>query len=124
MPLLNYLKVNMLTVHFGDCEPCSILPGINQVSDIHFERLQKHPSFNNLIKEGKIVLLKETKVKDGKQEVNEMLSYIPKIYDTKLLRKIIKEDGRELVVSAAKDQLDSIITVKSKDEEQGNEHFK
>ena len=124
MPLINYTKVNALTVHFGDCEPCCFLPGINQVSDAHFERLMVHPSFKNLVDQGKAIILRESKHKQRKQEVNERISYIPKIFDTKLLRKIIKEDGRQAVIDAAKEQLESIVLTKSKDENVENDHFK
>jgi hypothetical protein len=118
------MKVNMLTVHFGDCEPCQFLPGINQVTDTQLKNLLQHPLVKNLIKDGKLVVLNESKNKEGRQDLNEMLSYIPKIFDKKLLKKIIKEEDRVPVLEAAKNQLETISVPKAKEAEPENEHFK
>jgi hypothetical protein len=61
--------------------------------------------------------------KDGKRSIDEMLEYIPKIIDTKLLKKIIQSDGREKVIVAAKSQLDNIKNPPKAKEQAEIEHF-
>lgn len=124
MALLNYSRVNVLTIHFAGCEPCILMPGINEVSAEILKLLLVHPSVNALIREGKLVVIEDQKTSDGKRSVNDMLAYIPKIFDTKLLKKIIKDDGRDQVVQAAKDQLDTIVNPKKPEQgKEENEHF-
>jgi hypothetical protein len=59
--------------------------------------------------------------KDGKRSVEDMLTYIPKIMDVKLLKKIIDTDGRDKVIFAARDQLEAIKNPSKKADE--SEHF-
>ena len=51
--------------------------------------------------------------------------YIPKIFDVKLLKKIIESEDRDIVIKAAKQQLDDIKTpTKVKAEKENADHFK
>jgi hypothetical protein len=123
MALLNFVSKKILTVGLTGTDSVVFMPGINEVDEAKLDVMKKHPGFNQLVKDGKMVILEAQKLeKDGKRTVDDMLEYIPKIFDTKLLKKIIKEDGRNPVTTAAKTQLDSILTP-SKEEKKTDEHF-
>jgi hypothetical protein len=119
MPLLKYTGMNMFTVNCVGCDPVRLMPGINEVSDNALECMRKHPFFNARVKDETIAIMHENKPgPDGKRTIADMLQYIPKIFDVKLLKKIISEDGRDAVVNAAKDQLSVIKTpTKAKEDE-------
>lgn len=124
MALINYLGTNIITVALEKLNKVTLMPGINEVDNAEFEKMVQNPSFNERIKNGKIIVLD-----DGKSQVNrtaaDMINLIPKIYDVKLLQKIIKTDGRDDVVKAAKQQMD-LLKVKPDDkkvEKFDVEHF-
>jgi hypothetical protein len=124
MALVNYLGTNIITVALEKLNKVTLMPGINEVDNAEFEKMVQNPSFNERIKNGKIIVLD-----DGKSQVNrtaaDMINLIPKIYDVKLLQKIIKTDGRDDVVKAAKQQMD-LLKVKPDDkkvEKSDVEHF-
>ena len=124
MALVNYLGTNIITVALEKLNKVTLMPGINEVDNAEFEKMLQNPSFNERIKNGKIIVLD-----DGKSQVNrtaaDMINLIPKIYDVKLLQKIIKTDGRDDVVKAAKQQMD-LLKVKPDDkkvEKSDVEHF-
>ena len=123
MTLFNYLRINALTVHFGNREPCVFMPGINEIDDEVTKLLLNHPMVKALIRDGKLVQMTESKAPNGQRTEADMLAYIPKIFDTKLLKKIIKDDGRNTVVDAAKKQLETIVNPKGSDQKEENEHF-
>ena len=68
-------------------------------------------------------ILKQNIESDGKQQIDEMLKNIPNIFDVKLLKKIIKEDGRDKVIKAAQEQYDLIKNPSKNKEVKENEHF-
>jgi hypothetical protein len=125
MALLNNLCQQIITVGLRGRDSLTLMPGINEVPDDAVESLKGHPSVASRIRDGKIVMIESVRqTADGKKTVEDMLAYIPKIYDTKLLKRIIKEDGRQPVVDAAKAQLDMIVSPKKNEGTEQNEHFK
>ena len=124
MALINYLGTNIVTVALDKLAKVTIMPGINEIENSEYEQMIKNPSFKERISNGKIIVLD-----DGKTQVNrsiaDMLNLIPKIYDVKLLQKIIKTDGRDEVIKSAKQQMD-LLKVKPDDkkvEKSDVEHF-
>lgn len=125
MALLNYKGLNIFTVGLVGCENAVLMPGINEIEDNVMVKLKQHPNFNARVKNGLIQLIEDVKVdKEGKKSEGDLLAMIPRIFDGKLLRKIIKEDGRASVMEAAKNQLDIILGKKEEPKEQSGEHFK
>lgn len=116
MPLLNYSGKNLFTVYCVGCEPVLFAPGINEVTDHVLECLHKHPGFRGRIEDQSIVIMGEQRGPDGKKTVQDMLKSIPLILREKLLKKIIDEDGREIVIEAAKKQLESIRSSKTENQ--------
>lgn len=127
MALIQYHGINVITAGVaGGGDAVRIMPGVNQLDDDVLKKLKTHPSFAARVRDGKIQILDDVKTtKDGKTTVEEMLRLIPKMFDTKLLKKIMKEDGRSEVVEAARDQMAVIMGTKKPEENQGteNEHF-
>lgn len=123
MALVQYTGKNVFGVFVGAGEAMRLLPGVNEVSDNHLEMSQKLPLFQHRVRNGQILILKSTLGKDGKRSVEDMLDNIPKIFDLKLLKKIIESDGRDQVVKAANSQVESIKNP-AKEKELGSEHFK
>ena len=122
MALLHYHGLNVVTVGLPGGGHVQLLPGVNEVEDSQFEMVKIHPHFKARVKDKKIIILSQ-QTANGKQTVEEMLSYIPNVFDVKLLKKIIKTDGREKVVDAAQEQLTKISNPKKNQEQQENEHF-
>lgn len=123
MVLVNYTGKNIFTINAKGIEPVRLLPGINEIADSLMPAIKAHPFFASFVKSGNLIMITESKKDaDGKKSIVDMLSYIPNIVDSKYLKKIIDEDGRDQVVRAAQDQLDIVKGKKSKVEE--NEHFK
>lgn len=123
MVLVNYTGKNIFTFNAKGTEPIRLLPGINEIADKSWSCIQAHPFYNDFVAKGGLIVLNEPpKDKDGRRSVADLLAYIPNIMDSKLLKKLIEEDGRELVAIAARDQMDIIKGKKQKVEE--NEHFK
>lgn len=140
MPLINYTEVNLFTINASEprpklangkedpdaiCKTFSVrfLPGVNEVTEEEFSVISKHPVFDSLLDSGKLVVLDEPKGKDGLRTVKEMLNIISKMYDVKLLKKIISTDGRAEVIDAARAQLEYISVPKGETKDT-NEHFK
>ncbi len=124
MNLINYIGLKLITIHLGGHTPVMLLPGINSVDDEELKLISAHPSFKALIKTGKLVVMANSKkLPDGKRTVEDMLEYIPKIFDVKLLKKIIAEDGRINVIEAAKTKLESIVGTKKPAMESEVVHF-
>ena len=124
MALVHNKSHQIITVGISDRDTVRLMTGINEVEDFELIELKKHPIFMARVEADKIEIIGDVKIgSDGKKSVESMLKYIPKIFDTKLLRKIIKEDGRDLVVNCAKDQLDTIVNPNPVDQAK-NEHFK
>lgn len=132
MALVNYTGKNVL----GVCMPqpssevvqavseiVRLLPGINEVDDAQLQVMKSHPLFQSRMASGLVHIMHETVGKDGKRSVEEMLSNIPKIFDVKLLKKIINTDGRDRVVSTARDQLDKIKNPAVAKQQESDEHF-
>jgi hypothetical protein len=121
MALVNYKGKNIFTINAKGIEPVRLLPGINEIPDKYMPAIKAHPFYNSFVKDGMFEILSETKDNDGKRSVEDMLKFIPNMVDSRLLKKIISEDGRDVVTRAAQDQLDLIKGTKKKVEE--NEHF-
>ena len=122
MALLNYYGKNILGVFRGEGEVIRLFPSINEIDDDVLNYLKNRKDFKALIDSGKIQIMFQKSASDGKTPITEMLANINNIYDTKLLKKIIENDGRDTVLKAAQKQLDIIKTPgKAKVEE--NEHF-
>jgi hypothetical protein len=104
----------------------TLLPGINEIDRERYDMFEHHPMFQARVRDGIIKILDDVRIgPDGKKSINDMLKLMPKIYDTKLLKKIIREDGRDTVINAAKDQLEAVSPSKKDSEaEAKNEHFK
>lgn len=100
-----------------------LMPGINEIEEEILKVIKNYPLFQSRVNKGLVQIMHENIGKDGKRTLEEMLSYIPKIFDTKLLKKIIETDGRDKVTKAASDQLDKIKNPARRDENQ-DEHFK
>lgn len=122
MVLVTYHGKNLLTVHLTSHTSVTFVPGINELTDQELEGVKKHPLMQKRFESGKVVVMPEGKLgTDGKRSVKDMLSYIPQIYDSKLIRKIIDSDGREQVIKAAQDRLD---VLKGKKEDVSDQHFR
>lgn len=141
MPFINYTELNIFTVNAAKprpilangkedadaiCKAYSIqfVPGINEVTQEELEVICLHDGFKAFVDSGKLVILEDPKGKDGQRPVREMLSLISKMYDVKLLKKVITTDGRAEVIEAARAQLE-VISSPTKGEPKGtDEHFK
>ncbi len=123
MALVSYLGKNILSVGLKVGDPVRLLPGINEVEEDKLALAKQHPLFQSRLAAGTVVIMAESPTKDGKRPVDEMLVYIPKIYDTKLLKKIIDTDGRDRVIASAKEQLDKIKNPAKAKAEESDEHF-
>jgi hypothetical protein len=124
MTLLNYNGKNVLGICMAGGDIVRLLPGINEVSEIDFKSMKSMPLFQSRLRDNLIQVLDEGKEKDGKRTIEEMLSYIPKIFDTKLLKKILETDGRDKVIKAANMQLENIKNPSKAKEEASDEHFR
>ncbi len=122
MALLNYTGKNILGVIMETGDIIRLYPQINEIDDIILSKMKENPLFKAAIQSGKIQIMLENLTKDGKRTIEDMLNNIPKILDVKLLKKIIETDGRDRVVKAANDQLDTIKNP-SKPKESTDEHF-
>lgn len=123
MALLNYTGKNVLGVCLKSGTIIRMLPGINEVDDLNLLEMNDHPLFESRKLNGSIIFLTENIGKDGKRSLTEMQNYIPKIFDIKLLKKIIESDGRESIIKLAQKQLDNIKNPSQAKVEQSNEHF-
>jgi len=100
------------------CDPIRFFPGINEVTDHHLACMQKHPAFNAKIQDGSFQLIEEKKVgSDGKKSVQEVLQMIPQILQVKLLKKIMAEDGRQIIIDACQKQIEYINLPKKTNED-------
>ena len=120
MALVQYNGNNILSCGLVKGGFVRILPGINECSAQDLEEISKLPSVAHRIEKGLLKILDDGKSNAGKKPVEEMLEMILKIFDKKLLNKIIKGDGRSQVVEAAKAQL-ALIEVKAEDKAKGQE---
>lgn len=101
------------------------IPGVNEIADETLTFVKAHPLFQARVNKGIFEILQDSVGKDGKRTVEDMLTLIPSIFDLKLLRKLIDNDGRAPVVTAAQLQYDVIKNPnKSKEESNKDEHFK
>lgn len=122
MALVTYHGKNVLTCHLSDVKSVTLLPGINELTEDDLLTIRKHPLMARRFESGKVTVINEGKLgADGKRSEKEMLEYIPKIYDSKLLKKIIDTDGRERIARAAQDRLD---VLKGKKEDVSEQHFR
>ena len=121
MALVSYTGKNVLGVFLKEGATVRLLPGINEVDDDQLTSMKTNPLFQERIKCGKVQIMMDAQGKDGKRSVEDMLTYIPKIMDVKLLKKIIDTDGRDKVIFAARDQLEAIKNPSKKADE--SEHF-
>lgn len=123
MALVNYTGKNVLGVCLKSGEICRLLPGINEIDDEKLQVVKTHPLFQARQNKGLVQIMSENLGKDGKRSIEDMLTHIPKIFDTKLLKKIIETDGRDKVIRAAESQLDAIKNPSKAKAEEENEHF-
>lgn len=124
MAIINYKGINLITVGFKIGPNAIVMPGINDMPNDVFEKFKEHPSVKARIASGDIQIIDEQKAVSEKTEA-EMIEHMSRIFDTKLLRKLIKEDKRPAVVDAAKVQLDSIVgDAKKTEKKDEDEHFK
>lgn len=114
MALVQYNGSNILSCGLTKGGFVRILPGINECSAQDLEEISKLPSVKHRIDKGLLKILDDGKSGAGKKSVEEMLEMILKIFDKKLLNKIIRTDGRAQVIDAAKNQL-ALIEVKAED---------
>jgi hypothetical protein len=123
MALIHYHGKNILGVCLPSGEIVRLLPGVNEIEDDRMAQVKTHPQFQSRVKKGLAQILVDNVGKDGKRSVEDMLSLIPGMYDTRLLKKIIDSDGRDKVVRAAAEQLDKIKNPTKAKEDSENEHF-
>lgn len=124
MAIINYKGINLITVGFKQGPNAVIMPGINELPNDVYEKFKQHPSVKSRIVDGIIQIIDEQK-KVSERTEEEMVEHMARIFDTKLLRKLIKEDKREAVVNAAKAQLETIVGDPKKTEKKDeDEHFK
>ena len=122
MVLVTYHGKNLLTVHLSSHRSVTFLPGINEITDQELEDVRKHPLMAKRFESGKVKVINDGKLgTDGKRSIKDMLEYLPQIFDSKLIRKIIDTDGREQVIKAAQDRLD---VLKGKKEDVSDQHFR
>ena len=125
MALVNYTGKNVFGVMLKGGELVRLLPGINEVPEERLALLKAHPLFQARINKKLVQIMGENIGKDGKRSVEDMLEHIPKIFDIKLLKKLIDSDGRAPVIKAAQLQLDTIRNPsKVKAEQENDDHFK
>lgn len=129
MGMVHNKTTQVTTVGLADsntsCTRVVLIPGINQIDDEIIRKIKEHPHVKQRVKDDQLQFLSPTKLdKKNNESKEDMLNYIPKIFDTKLLKKLIKEDPREIVVAAAKDQLDKILNPATEDNKGSDEHFK
>ncbi len=124
MALVNYKGINVVTVGLKDGHSVQLMPGINEIENAIYPLFKDHPSVKARIKRNEIQVIDASKV-TGQKTIEEMIEHMPRIFDTKLLRRIIKEDGRPEVAQAAKNQLEAILGgAKKDDKKEDNEHFR
>lgn len=124
MAIINYKGINLITIGFKQGPNAIIMPGINEMSNDVYDKFKQHPSVKARIADGTIQIIDEQKAVSERTEA-EMVEHMSRIFDTKLLRKLIKEDKRDAVVSAAKAQLETIIgDLKKPEKKDEDEHFK
>jgi len=125
MALLHYHGKNVFGIYLKNNSVLKLMPGINEVDENDLKEVKQLPLFQSRLNNGLIHIMKEEVGLDGKQSIDQMLAYIPKIFDVKLLKKIIDSEDREIVIGAAKQQLDDIKTpAKVKAEKENADHFK
>lgn len=124
MAIINYKGINLITVGFKQGPNVIIIPGINEMPNNVYDKFKEHPSVKSRMQDGTIQIIDEQKVVSERTE-SEIIENMSRIFDTKLLRKIIKEDKRESVVNAAKAQLETIVgDPKKTEKKEEDEHFK
>ncbi len=124
MAIINYKGINLITVGFKQGPNAIIIPGINEMPNDVYDKFKQHPSVKARVLSGQIQIIDEQKAVSERSE-SEMVEHMSRIFDTKLLRKLIKEDKRDVVVSAAKAQLDTIVgDLKKPEKKEEDEHFK
>ncbi len=124
MAIINYKGINLITVGFKIGPNAIVMPGINEMPNDVFEKFKEHPSVQARIASGDIQIIDEQKAVAERTE-SEMVEHMSRIFDVKLLRKLIKDDKRSSVVDAAKVQLESIMgDAKKTEKKEEDEHFK
>lgn len=125
MALVNYTGKNVFGICLRNGEIFRFMPGINEVETEKMNEMKDLILFQSRIEKGLITILREELDKDGKRTVNQMLESIPKIFDIRLLKKIIETDGRPQVIKIAQKQLDDIKNPsKAKEEKEDADHYK
>lgn len=98
-----------------------LMVGVNEVAEGDLVALLDHPLFKLRVESGEMQIIDQKKDEAGKPLASSMIKAIPDMYDQKLLKEIIENDGREQVILAAEKQLEKIK--RSKKSEPKNEHF-
>jgi len=100
-------------IYRPDSSHVAINPGVNLNVD---ESIKDHPDFKKRVELGLISV--SGAVSDFKEmDTKELMSDIKRIYDVKVLEKILAEDERVAIQKAAKDQLDNIRKGEPRDKE-------
>ena len=124
MALIQYTGLNVLSCGTPKGDFIRILPGINEIDDKDLQSILQLPSI--IARQTKGVLKIISQGKKEKESQEDILDMIPKIFDKKLLNKLIKTDTRPQVIDAAKAQLDLIQAKKEVKEVENDEqpqHF-
>lgn len=125
MALVQYTGRNVFGVGLKGGVLMRLLPGVNEVQDEVLNQAKAHPLFMARVNKGIVKILQDSVGKDGKRSVEDMLTYIPNIFDVKLLKKIMDNDGRSPVIQAAQYQYDTIKNpAKAKADKEDGDHFK
>lgn len=123
MALVRYNGKNVFGVGLIGGELIRLLPGINEIEDEKLKLMKNHLLFQSRINNGAVQIMHETVGKDGKVALEEVLANIPKIFDLKLLKKLIESDGRDQVVRAAQEQREKIKNPAKAKADESAEHF-
>lgn len=123
MALIQYKGKNVLGIGTASGEFIRLMPGINEVSEIDLAIMKSHPLFQSRIKNDIIQIMYEKIDNDGQTSMDDMLKNIPNIFDKKLLKKIIDNDGRKEVVKAATEQMEKIKNPLKAREAKNDDHF-
>lgn len=101
--LIKYNGKNILYFNFD----VKIFPGINEVEDAVLDGILAHHCFASRFEKGDLVLVEDGRKGKRKKEKSEeeTLKLIGEIYDSELLKKIIKTDKRESVIAAARERI-------------------
>lgn len=119
MALVQYNGNNILTCGLAKGGFVRILPGINECTFQELEEIKNLPTVAYRIEKGILTIIDGGKADIKENPEKEMLAMMEKVYDKRLLKKIIRTESRANVVKAAEKQL-ALIEAKAEDKEKSS----